>query len=155
MPRILYAAASELVTYAADRGVVVSEADARITLNKAQDYIDTTYEFKGEQVEPDSQFPRTGIDFPPDAIPFPVKNATLYAALLLLQGVEFTEGKVATAQTKSVKIGVSGISEEYATNYKDGAVQDAIILDGVTIMLKRSNLLDSSMFSLNMRGVRG
>lgn len=155
MPRILYAASSELVTYAADRGVVVSEDEARVTLNKAQDYIDTTYEYVGEPVNDDSEFPRTGTQFPEDVVPVPVKNATLYAALMLLQGVEFLEGKLATAQQKSVKIAVSGITEEYATNYRDGAVQDAIILDGVTVMLRRAGLLDPNILRLNMRGVRG
>lgn len=155
MPRILYAASSELVNYAADRGVVVSEADARIELNKAQDYIDTTYDFKGEAMQEDSQFPRTGTAYAEDVVPVPVKNATLYAALMLLQGVEFMEGKLATSQTKSVKIGVSGISEEFATNYQDGAVQDSMRLDGVTVMLKRANLLDESLFRINMYGVRG
>ena len=155
MPRILYAASSELVNYAADRGVVVSEADARIELNKAQDYIDTTYDFKGEATQEDSPFPRTGTAYAKDVVPVPVKNATLYAALMLLQGVEFMEGKLATSQTKSVKIGVSGISEEFATNYQDGAVQDSMRLDGVTVMLKRANLLDESLFRINMYGVRG
>lgn len=155
MPRILYAAATELVTYAADRGVVVSEDDARIELNKAQDYIDQTYDFIGEPMQEDSEFPRSGTKYLEDVVPIAVKNATLYAALMLLQGVEFLEGKLATAQTKSVKIGVSGINEEYATNYKDGAVQDSVRLDVVTVLLRRAQLLDNSLSRLNMRGVRG
>lgn len=155
MPRILYAASSELVTYAADRGVLVSEADARVTLNKAQDYIDTEYTFKGVAMQDDSEFPRSGTDYPEDSVPVAVKNATLYAGLMLLQGVEFMEGKLATAQTKSVKIAANGIQEEYATNYKDGAVQKAIRLDAVTVMLTRARLLDDTGYTLNMRGVRG
>lgn len=155
MPRILYAASSELVTYAADRGVVVSEDDARIALNKAQDYLDTTYAFVGEPTQDDSEFPRTGTQFPDDVVPYAVKDATLYAALMILNEVEFLEGKLATAQQKSVKIAVSGISEEYATNYRDGAVQENMMLDGVTIKLRRAKLLDDAAFSLNMRGVRG
>ena len=155
MPRILYAASSELVTYAADRGVVVSEDEARIQLNKAQDYIDNEYEYIGEPMQDDSQFPRTGTQFADDVVPYAVQNATLYAALMLLQGVEFMEGKLAESQQKSVKIAVSGITEEFATNYKDGAIQDSYRLDAVTVMLRRANLLDDSMASLNMRGVRG
>ena len=68
MPRILYAAATELVTYAADRGVVVSEDDARIELNKAQDYIDQTYDFIGEPMQEDSEFPRSGTKYLEDAV---------------------------------------------------------------------------------------
>ena len=155
MPRILYAASSELITYAADRGVVVSEADARITLNQAQDYIDTNYDFKGVAMQEDSEFPRSGTAYPEDSVPVAVKNATLYAGLMLLQGVQFLEGKIADAQTKSVKITASGISEEYATNYKDGSTQSAIQLDGVTVLLRRAGLLDDTGYTLNMRGVRG
>lgn len=156
MPRILYAASDELVTYAAERGVSVSVEEARTTLNKAQDYIDTEYTFKGVAVNEDSQFPRTGLDnYADDVVPYPVKNATLYAALMLLQGVEFLEGKLAQSQTKSVTISASRIQEEYATNYKEAATQSAIRLDGCTVMLERAGLLDTEVRTLNMYGVRG
>lgn len=156
MPRILYAATDELITYAADRGVSVSDTDARVALNLAQDYIDTEYDFVGEAVNVESEFPRTGLEnYADDVVPYPVKNATLYAALMQLQGVEFMEGKLATAQTKSVTIAANRIQEEYATNYQDGAVQSAIRLDAVTVMLDRAGLLDSEARPLNMIGVRG
>ena len=156
MARILYASSQELIDYAAERGVVVSADDARSLLNKAQDYIDTEYFYKGVAVNADSEFPRTGLDnYPDDSVPLPVKNATLYAALMLAQGVEFLEGKIAQSQTKMVTIATGHITEEYATNYQDGATQSAIKLDGVTIMLRKAGLLDEDMAIINMYGVRG
>lgn len=156
MARILYASSDELIDYAAERGVVVSADDARTLLNKAQDYIDTEYYFRGVAVNADSEFPRTGLDnYADDIVPYPVKSATLYAALMLAQGVEFLEGKLATSQVKSVTIAASRISEEYATNYQDGATQSAIRLDGVTVLLKKAGLLDPDAVSINLYGVRG
>lgn len=156
MARILYASSQELIDYAAERGVVVSDDDARTILNKAQDYIDTEYFFKGEAVNVDSEFPRTGLEhYADDVVPLPVKRATLYAALMLAQGVEFLEGKLADSQTKMVTIATGRITEEYATNYQDGATQSAIKLDGVTILLRKAGLLDEDMAIINMYGVRG
>lgn len=156
MTRMLYASTAELIEYAADRGVLVSETDARKWLNSAQDYIDNEYDFRGEAVYDTSAFPRTGLEnFADDVIPYPVKNATLYAALMLAQGVEFLEGKLATAQIKSETIAVNRITTEYATNYQDDAVQKSIRLDGVTNMLRRADLLDPDAFIVNLYGVRG
>lgn len=156
MPNVRYASSEQFLTYASERGVLVDESEALTLLTKAQDYIDTTYNFLGVAVNVDSEFPRTGLEnYADDVVPYPVTISTMYAALMLAQDVEFLEGKLATSQTKSVTIAANRISEEYATNYKDGAVQKAIRLDAVTTMLDRAGLLDPDAAVVNLIGVRG
>lgn len=156
MPNVRYASSKQFLTYASERGVLVDESEALTLLTKAQDYIDTTYNFLGVAVNVDSEFPRTGLEnYADDVVPYPVTISTMYAALMLAQDVEFLEGKLATSQTKSVTIAANRISEEYATNYKDGAVQKAIRLDAVTTMLDRAGLLDPDAAVVNLIGVRG
>lgn len=156
MPNVRYASSAQFIEYAAARGVLVDEDQALTLLTRAQDYIDTTYDYLGVAVNNDSEFPRTGLeDYADDVVPYPVTLSTMYAALMLAQDVEFLEGKLATAQTKSVTIAANRISEEYATNYKDGAVQKAIRLDAVTTILTRAGLLDPDAGVMNLIGVRG
>lgn len=156
MARMLYASSEEFIEYAADRGVLVSGTDARSWLNAAQDYIDTEYSFKGTAMQDSSEFPRSGLErYADDVIPYPVKQATLYAAYMLAIGVPFLEGKLAEAQIKSETIAVNRITTEYATNYQADLVQKATRLDFVTTILGRAGLLDYDVGIINMYGVRG
>lgn len=156
MSNVRYASSAEFVTYAAERGVTVTNDEALTRLTVAQDYIDQNYSFRGVAINADTEFPRSGLDnYADDVVPYPVKRATLYAALMLAQGVEFLEGKLAESQVKSVTIASNKISEEYATNYKDGAVQSATRLDGVTSILSKADLLDPDANVINLIGVRG
>lgn len=150
MARLLYVTSTELREYAADRGVTLSGDDALVLLNKAQDYIDTTYSFCGTRVYETSAFPRNGLDgYDNSTIPCAVKQATLYAAMQIQIGTPFMEGRLADPQVKKVTIGATSISREYATNYKANPVQQTTPLQGCTSLLADADLLCGNVYGIN------
>lgn len=157
MQRILYVTSDELIEYAASRGVAISSEEALVLVNNAQDYIDAMYTFCGTAVYKSSAFPRRGLkDYDDTDIPYAVKAATLYAALQIQIGTPFTAGKKATPQVKKVTIGTGSISREYATNYKESPVQEAVYLQYCTKLLDDDDLLCGSPYGIgNMYALRG
>lgn len=157
MPRIIYVTAADLVQYAADRGVLVTEDAARIAVTQAQDYIDNTYSFYGTAVYPESEFPRSGLELYPDTVvPEPVHRATLQVALMILKDVPIQEGALAAPQVKREVVATNKIETEYATNYKAAPVQNSVILPSLLRLFDRYLLLDaSSVTCVNLFGVRG
>lgn len=156
MPRILYATASELVQYAADRGVSVSEADATKNITLAQDYIDNTYNFKGAAVYPESAFPRIGIDYPETTVPPPITRATLIVGMMFINGTPIAEGSVPQPLLKREVIATNKIENEYATNYAASQVQSNVILPSLVRLFTEFDLIDSMAgYSTNLYGVRG
>lgn len=156
MPRMMYATATELIQYAADRGVSVTEQIANKQLMLAQDYIDGTYSFRGEPVYVESAFPRTGLeDFPETMIPPIVSQATLKVALMLINDTPIMEGTIPEAQIKREVVATNKVETEYATNYAASRVQSNIILPSLLRMFEQYNLITVAGIGVNLYGVRG
>lgn len=157
MARALYVSSLEFKQYAADRGVIVSDSEALPMLNRAQDYINTIYQYKGTSVNGINAFPRKGLcNYADDVIPEAVIEATLYAALQIKLKVPFLEGALADPQIKSRQISLSGIKEEMATNYKASPVQESVPLQMCTSLLANADLLARSPYGIvNMDAFRG
>jgi hypothetical protein len=90
-----YATEAELATYAADRGITITEADTTILLIKAMDYLETR-NFVGMKTESDQtlQWPREvctgvyGCHIDNTLVPDDIKSAQMIAALIIDGGNE-------------------------------------------------------------------
>lgn len=165
MAKTLYASVDELRTYATDRavslqspsGVPFTDDEVVVFLVKAQDYIDLVFEYKGEAINDDSEFPRKGLDkYDETTVPPAVRKSTMYVACHLIEGLPVMEGSRAESEIKREVVAANRVETEYATNYNDSPVQGFIVLDAPLYMLRRAGLIKSlSGFSMNMKAIRG
>lgn len=166
MANTRYASVDEFKTYAADRGVSLtntqtgaqlSDNEINVFLTKAQDYIDLVFSFVGDPVYDSTQFPRTGLSkYDETTVPPAVRLSTMYVAAHLVNGLPILEGQKAQAEVKREVVAANRIETEYATNYKDGSVQGYVILDAPMYMLDRAGLLSGvSTGGMNLFGLRG
>lgn len=155
MSRPQYVEVSAFVQYAASSGVVVTDDEAAIYITRAQNYLDSTYDYKGSRVQYDSAFPRAGLKyFTSLEIPPPIAEATKMIALMLAQGVQLEAGTLASAPVSKEVVATGKVEVSYATNHKSAAVHGAYRIAGVTRLLDEYYLLTSS--SLNtLKAVRG
>lgn len=147
-----YATIAEYISYAADRGVTVTDTDTfKIQLIKAADYIGTKEtQLKGDTVEKTQPlaFPRNNItdidgwSYNNDEIPYRVKETQMSLALDIQAGEDLYNKSQSGAQ---------GIKREKV----DGAVEvEYAISDSMRIPYSsRSNALLASLLKFNGLGI--
>jgi len=140
----MYATNAELVTYAAERGSVISLDEASALVARASTYIDVAYKFVGNPVTDEASFPRTdtGITAYDGVIPAPVRRATLMVAYDFQLGINVEFGGDRSAVTRE-RVSQGAIETYYSVKQDDYGstpmavhrpsqkiLQDAGLIDG-------------------------